>query len=63
MLDKTPGLWYYNIRKREGKPTKPERKKKMMTYEVENLYDDYCWECEQNGIEPKPIEQWWKELV
>lgn len=35
----------------------------MMTCEVEILYDDYRWECEQNGVEPKPIEQWWEELV
>ena len=37
--------------------------KKMMTCEVEILYDDYRWECEQNGVEPKLMEQWWEELV
>jgi hypothetical protein len=35
----------------------------MMTCEVELMYDDYCEECEQNGIEPKPIKQWWEELI
>ena len=34
-----------------------------MTWEVEELYDDYCFECEENGIEPKPINQWWEELI
>ena len=29
VLDKRVRLWYYSIRKREGKPTKPERKNKM----------------------------------
>ena len=29
MLDICPGLWYHTIRKREGKPNKPERERKM----------------------------------
>jgi hypothetical protein len=29
MLDIYPGLWYYNTRKREGKPNKPERKERQ----------------------------------
>lgn len=35
----------------------------MMLCEIEILYDDYCWECKEDGIEPKPMEQWWEELV
>ena len=35
----------------------------MMTCEVEALYDDYCYECEQDGINPKSLEQWWEELI
>lgn len=34
-----------------------------MTWEVEELYDNYRFECEENGIEPKPINQWWEELI
>lgn len=34
----------------------------MMTYEVEELYDDYCWDCEEKGIEPKSIHEWWAEM-
>jgi hypothetical protein len=34
----------------------------MMICEVEILYDDYRWECEQDGIEPKSIEEWWAEM-
>ena len=34
MLDKSPGLCYYNYRKREGKPTKPERNYKMNACEI-----------------------------
>lgn len=29
--------------------------------EVELLYDDYCWECQAEGIVPKPIAQWWAD--
>lgn len=35
----------------------------MMTWEVQEMYDDYCYDCEELGIEPKPIEIWWEELV
>lgn len=35
----------------------------MMTCEIEILYDEYREECEENGIEPKSMMQWWKELV
>ena len=35
----------------------------MMTCEIETLYDDYCYECEQDGINPKSLEQWWEELI
>ena len=35
----------------------------MMTCEVEILYDDYCFECEEQGIEPKPMAVWWEELI
>lgn len=35
----------------------------MMTCEVEILYSDYLWECEQNGVEPiKDINEWWDTL-
>lgn len=34
----------------------------MMTYEVELMYDDYCYECKCKGITPKPILEWWAEL-
>ena len=34
----------------------------MMNWEVEILYDDYCYECEQKGIEPKDIKTWWDEM-
>jgi hypothetical protein len=26
------------------------------------MYDDYCYECEEKGIEPKDIKTWWEEL-
>jgi len=35
MLDKSPGLWYSIIRKREGKPIKPERKTNMAYNNIE----------------------------
>jgi hypothetical protein len=40
-------MWYYNTRKREGKPNKPERKKEMEFYSMEqfeimsDLMEDY----------------------
>lgn len=34
----------------------------MARWEVEHWYDEYCYECEQEGIEPKDIETWWDEL-
>ena len=34
----------------------------MKVWEVEIEYDDYCYECEKKGIEPKDIETWWEEL-
>ena len=58
MLDKLPGLCQNKVTKGKEKEIK-----KMMTWEVEELYDDYCFECEENGIEPKPINQWWEELI
>lgn len=34
----------------------------MTTYEIETMYDDYCDECEELGIDPKPIDIWWEEI-
>ena len=35
----------------------------MSNAEIEILYDEYREECEEQGITPKPIKQWWDELV
>ena len=37
MLDKSPGLCYTTIRKREGKPNKPERMNEMEFYKMEQF--------------------------
>lgn len=36
----------------------------MLTWsDIEILYDDYCYECEQLGIEPiADINEWWESL-
>jgi len=34
----------------------------MARWEVEHWYDEYCYECEQKGIEPKDIDTWYEEL-
>ena len=34
----------------------------MMLCEIEIEYDDYRWECEQEGIEPLSMEEWWEGL-
>ena len=34
----------------------------LMRWEVEEMYDDYCWECKEEGREPKSLEDWWEEL-
>ena len=49
VLDICPGLWYYTIRKREGKPNKPERKIKM----VYNYYEvhEQEWEAWQEYVD------------
>lgn len=33
----------------------------MLKWEIELMYDDYCYECEIKGIEPKDIETWWED--
>ena len=35
----------------------------MKMWEVETMYDDYCYECKELGIEPLPVAEWWEELV
>lgn len=35
----------------------------MEMWEIEELYDEYCWECEAEGIEPLPPKEWWESLV
>lgn len=37
--------------------------KMLMRCEVEEMYDEYRWECEEKGLEPKSLEDWWEELV
>lgn len=34
----------------------------MQKWEIDEVYDDYCWECRYDGIEPLPFEEWWKEF-
>lgn len=34
----------------------------ILEVEVEDDYEEYCEECKQNGIIPKDIKTWWKEL-
>lgn len=34
----------------------------MMTWEVEQMYDEYCYECEQNNTAPLSINEWWEGL-
>lgn len=34
----------------------------MMTWEVEQMYDAYCEECEKKNIEPMDIHTWWDTL-
>ena len=33
----------------------------MPIWMLENDYDDYCWECEQEGITPMIFEVWVQE--
>ena len=35
----------------------------LMRCEVEEMYDEYRWECEEEGLESKSLEDWWNELV
>lgn len=35
----------------------------MMTGEVELWYDDYCYECQCNGVIPMSMNDWWEALV
>ena len=37
--------------------------KMLMNCEVEEMYDEYRWECEEEGLKPKSLEDWWNELV
>ena len=34
----------------------------MMTWEVEQMYDEYCYECGQNSTTPLDINTWWEGL-
>ena len=34
----------------------------MMTWEVEQMYDEYCYECKQNNTTPLDINTWWEGL-
>lgn len=31
-------------------------------FEIEVMYTDYCYECYDNGIEPKSREEWYKDF-
>ena len=46
MLDKLSGLCYTTIRKKEGKPTKPERMTKM-TFEYYEIMNTYLTEVQE----------------
>ena len=34
----------------------------MMTWEVEKMYDEYCYECKQNNNTALDINTWWEGL-
>ena len=34
----------------------------MLMCDLEIEYDDYVWECEQNGTNPLSLEEWWESL-
>jgi hypothetical protein len=33
----------------------------MMLWEIEELYDEYLWDCEEQGIEPITFGEWMDE--
>ena len=35
----------------------------MPNWKIEIIYDEYCWECEQEGITPKSMADWWEEQI
>lgn len=46
---------FYNHRRDKGDATA------MQKWEIDEIYDDYCWECEYDGIEPLPFDEWWAQ--
>jgi hypothetical protein len=33
----------------------------MQKWEIDEVYEDYCWDCEYDGIEPLPFDEWWAQ--
>jgi hypothetical protein len=44
---------------------KREVTKMLYLFDLQNDYDDYCWECEQEGTTPIDfdtwVKNWWEE--